>query len=587
MNTVMKYKIKVYSIWEFGQRKDADGNPHQEDCTYPLPKELNDSDRTFILCDGMGGHDAGEVASATVCQAMGHSVLNDGHDADGVFSDEDLDNAIQAAFRELDGKDNGAEKKMGTTMTFLKLHNDGATIAHMGDSRVYHIRPGKDGRETQILFETRDHSLVNDLVKAEVLTKEEARHSKQRNVITRAMQPHMERHPKADIYHTSDIKAGDWFYMCSDGMLEQDDMESGESLRNIFSDAVETAERKVEILTEVTEDNKDNHTALLIHIEEVTGCEPQQDEETDNQNKKRMGIVEDEEIPAPVTPVDPTPKRKPDVMTWIGMHKKATCLILLLCLVVIGGIGGVIRAFQNDTTETYEVNGVSFDMVLVEGGTFTMGATPEQGSDADSGEKPAHQVTLSSFMIGKYEVTQALWTAVMGSNPSSFKGDNLPVECVSWNDCQTFIKKLNSLTGKNFRLPTEAEWEYAARGGNKSRGYKYAGSNNIDDVAWYDGNSSSKTHAVGTKQPNELGLCDMNGNVWEWCGDRKESYRSTSQTNPTGATLGSNRVSRGGSWHDDARYCRMSDRHGGTPAYSNGHLGLRLALPVQHSRNSS
>ncbi|MBQ7951520.1 MAG: SUMF1/EgtB/PvdO family nonheme iron enzyme [Alistipes sp.] len=188
------------------------------------------------------------------------------------------------------------------------------------------------------------------------------------------------------------------------------------------------------------------------------------------------------------------------------------------------------------------------DMVFVKGGTFTMGATSEQGADAYDDEKPAHSVTLSDFYIGKYEVTQAQWRAVMGSNPSSFKGDNLPVENVSWNDIQKFIQKLNTQTGKEFRLPTEAEWEYAARGGSKSRGYKYSGSNNIGDVAWYSGNSGSKTHPVGQKQPNELGIYDMSGNVWEWCSDWYGSYSSSSQTNPKGPNSGDYRVLRGGDW---------------------------------------
>jgi formylglycine-generating enzyme required for sulfatase activity len=222
------------------------------------------------------------------------------------------------------------------------------------------------------------------------------------------------------------------------------------------------------------------------------------------------------------------------------------------------------------------------NMVYVEGGTFTMGATSEQGSDAYNDEKPAHSVTLSNYYIGKYEVTQAEWEAVMGSNPSYFKGfDNLPVEKVLWNDCQSFIEKLNAKTGLKFRLPTEAEWEYAARGGNKSQGYKYAGSNNIDDVAWYTSNSSSQTHAVGTKQPNELGLYDMSGNVWEWCSDWYGSYSSSSQTNPTGAYSGSFRVYRGGSWYSSARSCRVSCRYYDIPAGRGDDLGLRLALPVQ------
>ena len=226
----------------------------------------------------------------------------------------------------------------------------------------------------------------------------------------------------------------------------------------------------------------------------------------------------------------------------------------------------------------FTVNGVTFTMLPVEGGTFTMGATSEQGSDAYSDESPTHQVTVSSFYIGKYEVTQELWAAVMGSNPSNFSGTNLPVETVSWDDIQTFISKLNELTGRTFRLPTEAEWEYAARGGNKSKGYKYSGSNTIGDVAWYSGNSSSKTHEVGTKAPNELGLYDMSGNVWEWCSDWFGSYSSSSQTDPTGPSSGSNRVLRGGSWFNNAGYCRVSYRHNYTPSYRYYLYGFRLVL---------
>ena len=228
--------------------------------------------------------------------------------------------------------------------------------------------------------------------------------------------------------------------------------------------------------------------------------------------------------------------------------------------------------------ETITVNGVSFNMVRVDGGTFTMGATKEQGSDAYDDEKPAHKVTLSTYSIGETEVTQALWQAVMGSNPSNWKGDNLPVETVSWDDCQTFIQKLNQLTGRRFRLPTEAEWEYAARGGNKSRGYKYSGSNSIGDVAWYTSNASSQTHSVKTKQANELGLYDMSGNVYEWCQDWYGSYSSGSQTNPTGPSSDSRRVNRGGSWSGSAGGCRVSYRYGHSPGNTNFFLGLRLAL---------
>ena len=238
---------------------------------------------------------------------------------------------------------------------------------------------------------------------------------------------------------------------------------------------------------------------------------------------------------------------------------------------------------------TYYANGVSFQMVEVKGGTFTMGATAEQGSDARDWEKPTHQVTLSSYMIGKTEVTQELWEAVMGKSLSQIaselgnstygEGANYPMYYVSWKDCQAFITKLNALTGKNFRLPTEAEWEFAARGGNNSRGYKYSGSNTVDDVALYRDNSSDKIHPVATKAPNELGIYDMSGNVWELCSDWFDSYSSSSQYNPTCLNRGLIiRVHRGGSWTTDAWYCRVSNRGYFHPAHRSAYHGLRLAL---------
>ena len=223
------------------------------------------------------------------------------------------------------------------------------------------------------------------------------------------------------------------------------------------------------------------------------------------------------------------------------------------------------------------VNGVTFNMIKVDGGTFTMGATSEQ-KNPDNDEKPTHQVTLSSYYIGETEVTQALWKAVMGNNPSWSKGDNLPVGNVSWKDCQTFIGKLNDLTGKRFRLPTEAEWEYAARGGNRSNHTQYSGGSMIDDVAWYGGNSGNKTNSVKTKKPNELGLYDMSGNVWEWCQDWYGNYGSNAQTNPTGPGSGSSRVNRGGCWFNYEGDCRSSDRFSNSPGHRHYSLGFRLAL---------
>lgn len=272
-----------------------------------------------------------------------------------------------------------------------------------------------------------------------------------------------------------------------------------------------------------------------------------------------------------------------------GASKKwKNLLIILSILSAVALIAGFVLMSKRSSTSdngrsensiikgpedlTFTVDGVSFNMVKVKGGTFTM------GSDAGDEEKPAHSVTLSSYYIGQTEVTQDLWEAVMGSNPSEFKGAKLPVENVSWDDCQEFIRKLNQKTGKNFRLPTEAEWEYAARGGNLSQHYEYSGSNKIGDVAWHGDNSGDETHIVATKQPNELGIYDMTGNVYEWCSDRYGDYSSASQTNPQGPSSGSNRVYRGSSYNNYYVFSRVSIRADSLPDYIYGGLGLRLAL---------
>jgi formylglycine-generating enzyme required for sulfatase activity len=222
-------------------------------------------------------------------------------------------------------------------------------------------------------------------------------------------------------------------------------------------------------------------------------------------------------------------------------------------------------------------------MVLVQGGTFAMGCTSEQGSDCQSNEKPVHNVTLSSFYIGKYEVTQSEWEAVMGNNPSYFVGASLPVDQVSWDDVQEFITTLNTATGLNYRLPTEAEWEYAARGGAQSEGYKYSGSANIDDVAWYRDNSSSGTQPVGGKQANELGIYDMSGNVYERCSDwfAANYYAGGDMTNPVGPATGSSRLARGGCWSYTAQDCRVANRADVTLGGNFNILGFRLARSAE------
>lgn len=255
----MNFKIKAYNLQELGQRTN------QEDSLFPALGKSTSDDRLFVLCDGMGGHEKGEVASATVCATLSRVILSAWHPGE-VLSDELFLQALSAAYDALDAKDNGEERKMGTTLTFLCLHSSGATVAHIGDSRIYQLRPASKNSPARIVFRTQDHSLVNDLVKIGEITEEEAKHHPQKNVITRAMQPCQEHRAKADIAHLTDILPGDYFYMCSDGMLEET---SDENILNIITKPNATDEQKLEMLRNVTEENKDNHTAYLIHIDKV------------------------------------------------------------------------------------------------------------------------------------------------------------------------------------------------------------------------------------------------------------------------------------------------------------------------------
>ncbi len=272
------------------------------------------------------------------------------------------------------------------------------------------------------------------------------------------------------------------------------------------------------------------------------------------------------------------------------MKKIAT--LLALCLIA-GTVSFTVQGKKRTTKkrkaktenikgqQTFIVGGVKFTMITVKGGTFLMGAN-EGDTFSEQCEKPAHKVTLSTFSIGQTEVTQELWKAVMGNNPSEFKGTKRPVDMVDYYDCEDFLKELNKLTGKNFRLPTEAEWEYAARGGNKSKGYMYSGGNDIDNVAWYKGNSKEKTHPVAQKRANELGLYDMSGNVWEWCLDWYDDnyYANSPALNPTGPAEGKERVNRGGHWGCDIEHnrLRVTQRDKDIAGSRCALIGLRLAL---------
>lgn len=225
------------------------------------------------------------------------------------------------------------------------------------------------------------------------------------------------------------------------------------------------------------------------------------------------------------------------------------------------------------------------EMVPVHGGNFTMGYNGNLARKADvSSPIPEHQVTVDSFSIGKYPVTQKQWKAIMGTNPSYFNGDDLPVEQVSWDDVQEFIKKLNEQTGKNYRLPTEAEWEYAARGGNKSKGFQFSGTDNFnEDDFWHENNSGKRSQPVGKKRPNELGIYDMSGNVCEWCNDWVGKYSAETQFNPTGPTnperYSEGRIVRGGSWHDHMYWGFVWHRYAWGAEQRLIYVGFRLVLP--------
>ena len=255
----MRFEIKTYNLQEIGQRQN------QEDSIYPALGQSTNNDRLFILCDGVGGHEKGEVASATVCEVMSKVILSLWNPSEPL-TDEIFKYALAAAFDALDVKDNGEDRKMGTTMTFVCLHSKGVTVAHIGDSRVYQLRPATNGNPAYIVFRTQDHSLVNDLIRIGEITEEEAKLHPQKNVITRVMHPCQDYRVKADIVHLTDILSGDYFYMCSDGMLEET---TDENLLNIITMPGKTNEEKLEMLRNVTEENKDNHTAHLICINKV------------------------------------------------------------------------------------------------------------------------------------------------------------------------------------------------------------------------------------------------------------------------------------------------------------------------------
>ena len=334
----MKYKIKAYNLQELGQRAN------QEDSLFPALGKSTPDYRLFVLCDGMGGHEKGEVASATVCETISSTILS-AWNPNEALSDELFLQALSAAYDALDAKDNGEERKMGTTLTFLCLHANGATVAHIGDSRVYQLRPASKKSPARIVFRTQDHSLVNDLVKIGEITEEEAKHHPQKNVITRAMQPCQEHRAKADIAHLTDIQPGDYFYMCSDGMLEE---ASDENILNIITKSNVTDEQKLEMLRQVTEDNKDNHTAHLIHIDKVEG---------------KVAIISNEEASSSakgtwITPEFDKPKKKRKAWPWIVGIAIIAVIAAATSFFICGG--------KNNTSELVDTDSIKSDSAKVQ-----------------------------------------------------------------------------------------------------------------------------------------------------------------------------------------------------------------------------
>ncbi len=300
----------------------------------------------------------------------------------------------------------------------------------------------------------------------------------------------------------------------------------------------------------------------------------------------------------PIVPVPepmPTPKPKLKYIGYIG----GTLVMVVIAMLLISKLNGDKSDAQDENDNNIEISSIVADwasditkeqklliedlinnMVEVQGDTFYMGAQnidkskPNYDKEADADESPVHKLVLDDYYICKYEISQDLWQIVMNNNPSQFNNAKNPVEKVSYNDCIEFINKLNALSGLEFALPTEAQWEYAARGGNKSNGYKYSGSDIIDNIAWYGVEKSKNPHQIGSKKANEIGLYDMSGNVWEWCADNYVAY----PLEATNANSGEYYVIRGGAWNNDAKYCRISIRYFNRPDYSDANLGFRLVL---------
>lgn len=858
----MNYILHAYALQDIGKRSNQEDSffpPFIDPCHYDetdrewcfYDGSPHTDDRLFIVCDGMGGHDRGEVASRIVTQTMSSCLMRSAS-IEGAFNDNLLRHAVSEALDALAAKDDPNEvMKMGTTMTVLKFHADGATVGHIGDSRVYQFRPAQQSQPAKIMFHTEDHTVINEMLQSGQITMAQARNSGKKHILSRAMMSYQERVPEVEIHHITDIKRGDIFMLCSDGIYENMD---NEALCQLLTDPNYSDVQRIQHLLHETIDNCDNHSAIIVRVEDIMNTPGSKSDDMalspgtvlksenytyhiervlghgafgitylvntsismqgqlgtirtgvkvalkefcmDNDMKrvgselqttsheervrtfadkfrreatklamlshpnivrvlevfeanntyyyameylpggslneyvnKKGGLPEREAIgcirqigsalmymhtnkilhldvkPAnimreestntlkiidfglakryapdgnpetsatlgsgtpgyapleqadekaeldfspeldvyaigatyyklltgitPRTAIDvlnhgintiplvkknvsqksidaireamqPTKaKRLKTVGAFIDMlprvddetifkEKKsnnvligAIAALVVATVVIIGSIymmRGNKTADKDIAATTDIVKDYNIEMIKVDGGTFTMGCANSTDADSDSDEGPQHMVELSSFSIGKYEVTQSLWNMVMDdAKVGKSKNADYPVFNVTYDEVMTFIERLNEKTGRHFRLPTEAEWEYAARGGSKSSGTRFSGSDSLASVAWHNENSSDHLHPVGRLKANELGIYDMSGNVWELCSDWYGDYSAEKSKDPRGPKTGDFHVMRGGCWQSTGHDCRTTYRQDESQQMAKPAVGFRLA----------
>ena len=861
----MNYIINAYAMQDIGLRRN------QEDCFFPPfidPCHYDETQRDwcyydgsphtdqrlFIVCDGMGGHDRGEVASRIVCQTMSQTLLKEAT-IEGAFNDSMIHQAVDKALEALTEEDNPNEvKKMGTTMALLKFHAQGATIAHIGDTRVYQFRPATSGRPPQVMFCTKDHTVVNDMVQRGQISYAQAKVSNRKHILSRSMMSQQGYHPVAEIDHITDIQPGDIFMLCTDGVFESLDHQN---LCDIVTDPNYSDVELTQRLLHECLHNRDNHTAYIVRVKDVLNVEGKTAPDSslpagtvlksenytyqiekvlgqgafgitylvntivsmqgqlgtirtgvkvalkeffmhkemkreggelieispDSKVKayaekfrkeaqklaslthpnivrvlevfeanntiyysmeylpggslndyvnKRDGLPEREAIkcirqigsallylhtnkmlhldvkPANIMRSDTTgalklidfglakryvdngdpessaslgsgttgyapleqadasnemefspsidvyalgatyyklltahvpdsavdvlnsglstmplvkknvsqksidaikaameplkAKRLPNVQEFLDMlprvdddtifyekkerklKKRWLVAVLLTVLILLPSAYFLFFVKRKNTplqVAAFE-KALNMEMVRVEGGTFMMGSDSVSDPMADSDERPLRKVALSTFYIGRYEVTLRQWDAVMRhTTDGSSKNADFPVHNITWDDVERFIDRLNEETGREYRLPTEAEWEYAARGGRHAEKYAYSGGKQPGPVAWFAENSNRTVHRVGGLQPNALGLYDMSGNVWELCSDYYGPYDTLDVKDPQGPELGVYHVMRGGSCNSSPQSCRVTFRQDNSLMSGDAVVGFRLVLPAE------